>query len=76
MTLSQIGRSVSLPSGRLVPDSYLTDGERLLRVVSHLEWDGGSVFATLEDCLTLEVRPYSSGELRMMGLQVVRPSAP
>lgn len=61
-----------MPSERLVADNYLTDGKRLLRVVSHFEAQTGSVFAALEDCLTLEVRPYSPGELDAMALRTVR----
>jgi hypothetical protein len=47
---------LTVSSERLAPDSYVTDGKRLLRVVSHFEADAGSMFASLEDCLTLEVR--------------------
>ncbi len=75
MQLSLRHRLVSLPSERLVPDSYVTDGKHLLRVVSRFEADAKSVFASLEDCLTLEVRPYSSGELSAMRLRTVRASA-
>ncbi len=72
MTLSQLRRFVTLPSERLAPDSYLTDGKRLLRVVSHFDAAADSVFASLEDCMTLEVRPYSPGELSAMRLRPVR----
>lgn len=75
MPLSLRHRIVTMPSERLVPDSYVTDGERLLRVVSRFEADAGSVFASLEDCLTLEVHPYSSGELSGMRLRPVRAQA-
>lgn len=53
---------------QVAPDSYLTDGQRLLRVVSRFEAGPGGTFASLEDCLTLEVRPYSAGELDSMRL--------
>jgi hypothetical protein len=61
----------SPPFERLAPDTYLTDGRRLLRVVSHFDAGADSVYAALEDCLTLEVRPYSLAELGAMGLRPV-----
>ena len=73
--LSQIRRLVTLPSERVVADSYVTDGKRLLRVVSRFEAGPGGAFASLEDCRTLEVRPYSPGELSAMRLQNVRTPA-
>lgn len=57
---------VRRPFGRLVRDSYLTDGRHLLRVVSSFEAGARDVFATLEDCLTLEVRAYLPSELSAM----------
>lgn len=54
---------------RFAPGSYLTDGRRLLRVV---DAGAGRAFSSLEDCLTLEVRLYSPGEMRGMGLRTVR----
>lgn len=75
MGFSQLRRHVTLPSERLVADSYVTDGRRLLRVVSHFEGGADSVFASLEDCATLEVRPYSPGELSALRLRMVRASA-
>ena len=75
MQLSQRRHFVSLPSERLIPDSYLTDGKRLLRVVSRFEADADTTFAALEDCMTLEVRPYSPGELGAMTLRTVRAPA-
>lgn len=74
MALSQLWRLFEIPSERLDPDSYVTDGERLLRVVSDFETgpDPESGFTSLEDCLTLEVRHYSLRELNAMGLQTVR----
>ena len=76
MQLSQRRSFVTLPSEHLTADSYFTDGKRLLRVVSRFEADAGSMFASLEDCLTLDVRPYSPGELRAMRLQMVREPEP
>ena len=71
MALIQVRRSDGPPSQPLTADSYLTDGIRLLRVVSKFEHTGASMFASLEDCLTLEVRPYSPGELSAMALRPV-----
>jgi hypothetical protein len=59
----------------LTPDSYLTDGQRLLRVVSQFDARAENAFACLEDCRTLEVRPYSPGELDAMRLRPVARSA-
>jgi hypothetical protein len=55
------------------PGVYVTDGTRLLRVVS----PGGSLFpcAELEDCQTLEVERYFSDELYAMRLKRIDPSA-
>jgi len=63
------------PPPSLAPDSYLTDGRRLLRVVSRFDAGAENAFASLEDCLTLEVRPYSPGELAALRLRPVRSSA-
>ena len=76
MQPSERHRFVSLPSEGLIPDSYVTDGKRLLRVVSRFEADAESTFASLEDCMTLEVRPYAPGELSAMMLQTVRVPVP
>jgi hypothetical protein len=47
MRLSQRDPFVTLPPTEyLVPDGYVTDGKRLLRVVSHFEADAGSMFAS------------------------------
>jgi hypothetical protein len=51
---------------------YLTDGRRLFRVVSQFSNDPRRRFASLEDCLTLEVAAYSPGELEVMRLRPVR----
>jgi hypothetical protein len=55
----------------LRPDSYLTDGRRLFRVVSPFAAGKEHLCASLEDCLTLEVRTYSPAELREMRLRDV-----
>jgi hypothetical protein len=59
------------PSTALAPDSYLTDGRRLFRVVSQFTPDAENVFASLEDCLTLEVKAYAPGELYQMSLRPI-----
>lgn len=56
----------------LRPGAYLTDGRRLLRVVSQLDPRARRLFAALEDCLTLEIKRYSGDELYGMGLRLVR----
>lgn len=58
----------------LAVDTYLTDGKRLLRVVSQPDAESGMFFASLEDCLTLEVRAYSPREFLALG--IVRRSQP
>lgn len=57
--------------GELSRGSYLTDGRRLLRVISRFAADEHR-FASLEDCLTLEVHAYTPGELDAMKLRPVR----
>ncbi len=59
---------ISLPRS----GSYVTDGQRLFRVVSQFAFAGDHVVASLEDCLTLDVRAYAPGELHAMGLRPVR----
>lgn len=55
----------------LAPNSYVTDGRRLFRVVSQFTGEKRRRFASLEDCLTLKVEAYSPGELAMMRLELV-----
>jgi len=55
----------------LAPDHYLTDGRRLLRVVSQFDPRSDFALAALEDCLNLEVRAYSPGELAALKLRPV-----
>jgi hypothetical protein len=55
-------RAAGAPEGH-----YLTDGRRLYRVVSHLyPARRGRQVGLLEDCLTLELAPYSPAEYRAM----------
>jgi hypothetical protein len=49
---------------------YYTDGRRLLRVI---DASADATYASLEDCLTLEVRPYSPGEVIKLRLRPVAP---
>ncbi|HTQ69100.1 MAG TPA: hypothetical protein VMI13_10455 [Solirubrobacteraceae bacterium] len=76
MALSQLRRLGGVPPEELAPDSYLTDGERLLRVISHFRADADGASTSLEDCLTLEVRPYTLRELSAMELRAVHTRAP
>lgn len=63
--LSLSARAIRSP--RLTADSYLTDGVRLLRVVE----SGRGASTSLEDCYTLETRPYLPGELARLRLRPV-----
>jgi len=56
---------------RLAPGSYLTDGERLFRVLSLLV-AGRSMLVSIEDCRTLEIHAYADSELETMRLRRVR----
>ncbi len=60
------------PSEPLHAGGYVTDGRRLFRVVSQFATVGDHVFASLEDCSTLEVQAYAPGELCAMGLRPIR----
>ena len=60
-----------LRSRSLVPGGYLTDGRRLLRVVSRFD-DGRSVMVLVEDCRTFEAYPYALVELRALRFRGVR----
>ena len=53
-------------------DPYLTDGHSLFRIVSGFSPGDAQPWASLENCKTLEVRPYSPDELYAMGLRRVR----
>jgi hypothetical protein len=56
------------------PGSYMTDGIELYRVVRWQVSAAGDA-AQLEDCRTLDVRPYGVRELGRMPLRPVRPRA-
>jgi hypothetical protein len=60
-----------LRSRALEPGRYLTDGRRLLHVLSKFD-DGRSVMALVEDCTTFEAHCYALLELRAMGFHRVR----
>jgi len=64
-------RRVRLRYRDLAPDRYLTDGLRLLRVVSRLVNDG-SMLVVLEDCATLDAHAVAAVELAAMGMRPVR----
>lgn len=55
----------------LTPGRYLTDGRRLVRIVSRFD-DGRSVMVLVEDCRTFESLLYATLELRMFGFRRVR----
>lgn len=56
------------------PDSYHTDGTRLLRV-DCVVGEGGD-FLSVEDCRTLDVVVLAADELLALGLRPIRPSPP
>jgi hypothetical protein len=60
----------------LCPDTYMTDGIRLFRVVATLldPWRGGEA-AELEDCLTLRMTHYSAYALANLRLERVAVAA-
>ena len=60
-----------LRSRALAPGRYLTDGRRLLRVVSRFD-DGRSVMVLAEDCRTFDAYAYALVELRAMQFRGVR----
>lgn len=61
------------PAAVMTGDTYLTDGQRLFRVVSPLDPRIERPVARLEDCHTLCVDAYSAGELYAMRLRTVLP---
>jgi hypothetical protein len=73
MTLASFHRSGRSQPPAALPGSgsYVTDGHRLFRVVSQFAFVGDHVFASLEDCLTLDVQPYAPSELCEMRLRPV-----
>jgi hypothetical protein len=74
MPFSQVLSFAPRPSAAALADGYVTDGKRLLRVVTRFDAGAQGTFASLEDCMTLEVRPYTSGELGAMAVRTVVPS--
>jgi hypothetical protein len=60
-----------LPSRALAPGRYVTDGRRLLRVLSRFD-DGRSVMVLVEDCRTFATHAYAVLELRAMGFRGLR----
>ncbi len=76
MPFSLRRRRVRLRYRDLTPDRYLTDGLRLLRVVSRFVNDG-SVLVVLEDCATLDAHALAAVELVAPGMRPVRrPKSP
>jgi hypothetical protein len=51
---------------------YLTDGARLFRVISKFAVGAEPALASLEDCLTLEIREYAPDELYAMRVRPLR----
>ena len=58
-------------SSSLVLDRYYSDGRRLLRVI---DTGAATPYISLEDCLTLEVRRYSPGEIIKLRLRPITPA--
>jgi hypothetical protein len=71
MPFSLRRRRVRLRHRDLTPDRYLTDGLRLLRVLSRFVNDG-SVLVVLEDCATLDAHALAAVELVALGMRPVR----
>ena len=65
----------SLRPRALAPGRYLTDGRRLLRVLSRFD-DGRSVMVLVEDCRTFDTYAYALGELRTLRFRGVRITGP
>ena len=61
----------TLERAGLAPGDYLTDGERLLRVVARFDPRAEHPFAVLEDCLTLEINAYTPDALVAMPVRLV-----
>jgi hypothetical protein len=58
-------------AARFSPGDYLTDGRRLLRIVSRFDSRAEHIVAVLEDCLTLEIDAYTPDALATMALRRV-----
>jgi hypothetical protein len=61
----------TLERAGFAPGDYLTDGERLLRVVARFDPRAEHPSAVLEDCLTLEIDAYTPDALVAMPLHPV-----
>jgi hypothetical protein len=70
MASSASRRSAAAKAGS---GAYLTDGDRLFRVITPLSWPPSETSAELEDCMTLAVERYRAAELLRMELQLVSP---
>lgn len=64
--------ALSAPPHPFATGSYLTDERRLFRVVSQFTPGAAQVFASLEDCLTLEISAHVPSDLYSMRLRAVR----
>lgn len=71
MPFSLRRRRVRLRYRDLTPDRYVTDGLRLLRVVSRFVNDG-SMLVVLEDCVTLDAHALAAVEQVALGMRPVR----
>ena len=60
------------PAVALRSGAYVTDGQGLFRVISQFASVRNHVFASLEDCRTLEIQASSTGELNRMRLRPVQ----
>lgn len=64
--------AVSTPPHPFATGSYLTDERRLFRVISQFTPGAPQMFASLEDCLTLEISAHVPSDLYSMRLRAVR----
>ena len=71
-TLAETQPAFPAPADDTEASLYLTDGLRLFRLVRGASWPPEATYAVLEDCYTLEARPYSVEELAGMQLSVVQ----
>jgi len=70
MMPSFLRRRSRLSERDLTPDTYLTDGRDLFRVISNFVI-GRSVLVWLENCVTLEAHARAARELEAMGIRGV-----
>jgi hypothetical protein len=71
----QAARAISPPWAGSPLGTYLTDGRRLLRIVSLPDRSRGWRTAVLEDCRTLELRHFRRRDLRRLRQVGSRPGA-